>query len=103
MGLRDLAALAIWSGLMLSPSGVMYLGHRRGRYDGWSYFGGLIMSSIAVATTSRLFGPYVLTPTLLTVNTLGFFLHSRPAWRPATVVIAVAALLGPIALELAGV
>jgi hypothetical protein len=103
MGLRDVATFAVWCGLMLATSAVMYAGHRRGRYDAWSYFAGLVVSSVAVATTSRLFGPYVLTPTLLTVNTLGFFLHSRPAWRPATVVIAVAALLGPIALELGGV
>jgi eukaryotic-like serine/threonine-protein kinase len=102
MGLRDVATFVVWSALMLATSGVMYAGYRRGIYGAPSYFAGLITSSVAIATTSRLFGPYVLTPTLLTVNTLGFFLHSRPAWRPATVVIAVAALLGPIALELAG-
>ena len=103
MGLRDPATFAVWGTLMISTSAVMYSGYRRARYDATTYFTGLVVSSVAVATTSRLFGPYVLTPTLLTVNTLGFFLHSRPAWRPATVLIAVAAMLAPIALELAGV
>jgi serine/threonine-protein kinase len=103
MGLRDVTTFVAWTALMLLTSAVMYQGHRRGRYDARSYFTGLVLSMTAIATTSRLFGPYVLTPTLVTVNTLGFFLHSRPAWRPATVLIAVGAMLAPIALEVAGV
>jgi eukaryotic-like serine/threonine-protein kinase len=100
MGLRDVTTFAVWGVLMIATSGVMYWGGQQGRYTARSYFIALVISSAAVATTSRLFGPYVLTPTLLTVNTIGFFLHSRPAWRPATVLIAVTAMLAPIALEL---
>jgi serine/threonine protein kinase len=100
MGLRDIATFLVWGAMMVATSVFMYRG--RLRYDAPTYFTAFVLSSAAVATTSRLFGPYVLTPTLLTVNTLGFFLHSRPAWRPATALIAVAAMLAPIALELAG-
>ena len=57
---------------------------------------------MALAFTSRLFSPYVLTPTLLTVNALGFLLQSRPGWRPATLLVVVAALLTPVAAEQAG-
>jgi serine/threonine-protein kinase len=103
MGMRDLTTWLAGSALIAATSAVIYGGYRRGTFDATAYFAGLAMSSIAIATTSRLFGPYVLTPTLITVNTLGFFLFSRPAWRPATVLIGVAALLGPIALELSGV
>ncbi len=103
MGLRQVGAWLAWSALMLGTSGFMYGAYRRARFDAATYFGGLCISSIAIAATSRLFGPYVLTPTLVTVNTLGFFLFSRPAWRPATVLVGVAALLAPVALELAGV
>ncbi len=99
MGLRDAVTFAIWLGLMAITAGAMIGSAYRGRYDAASYFTGLVLSSIVLAMTARLFSPYVLTPTLLTVNSLGFLLHSRPQWRPASVVVVVAALLGPIAAE----
>jgi hypothetical protein len=103
MGLRDVPIAIAWVVLIVGTAGAMYYGSVRGKYDAFSYFVGLAISSAALATTGRLFGPYVLAPTLLTVNAIGFLLHSRRAWRPATVVIVVATLVGPIALEQAGV
>ncbi len=102
MGLRDATTFAAWLALMGLTAAVLLASARRGRYDAASYFAGLALSTVAIAGTSRLFSPYVLTPTLLTVNSLGFLLHSRPAWRPATLVIVVAAMLGPIAAEQLG-
>ncbi|MCA9679927.1 MAG: serine/threonine protein kinase [Myxococcales bacterium] len=102
MGLRDPLTFAVWCGLTLVTAAVMLGTAWRGRYDAWSYFGGLVLSSVALAFTSRLFSPYVLTPTLLTVNALGFLLQSRPGWRPATLLVVVAALLTPVAAEQAG-
>jgi len=102
MGLRDVPIAVTWVVLIVATASAMYYGSMRGKYDAFSYFVGLVISSAALATTGRLFGPYVMAPTLLTVNAVAFLLHSRRAWRPGSVVIVVAALIGPIALEEAG-
>ncbi len=102
MGLRDVPIAIAWVVLIVGTAGAMYYGSIRGKYDAFSYFIGLSISSAALATTGRLFGPYVFAPMVLTVNAIAFLLHSRRDWRPATVVIVVVALLAPIALEEAG-
>ena len=56
MGLRDVPTFAVWMSLILATAATNYSGSRRDRYDARTYFVGLLISSVALATTGRLFG-----------------------------------------------
>jgi len=63
----------------------------------------LAISSVAVATMSALFGPFVLVPTIAATNAMYFAMSVQPRYRPWTIIASVSAILVPFLLQLAGV
>jgi serine/threonine-protein kinase len=65
--------------------------------------GVMILSNIAFAATAALFGPLLLTPMLLSVNTSGFALNSRPSERRIAGVVASVSFAAVLLLWFSGV
>jgi hypothetical protein len=79
------------------------MGRARGKADPGPYFAGLVLSNIAIALTSQIAGAFILTPTLFTMNTVGFVVAARRSWLWPTVAISAAAAVTPVLLESAGI
>jgi hypothetical protein len=63
----------------------------------------LALSTLAVVTTSRIFGPFMLLPCLAIVNTIGFVITPHPLARVAFIACGCASIAIPALLEWAGV
>lgn len=103
MGLRDAEPMLGWVGFTVATATTMLAGKARGRIDPFTYFLGLLLSSTAIAIASRVSGTLILTPTLFTMNAVGFVAAARRRWIIPTVAISVVYLVAPPILEAAGV
>jgi len=63
----------------------------------------VLLSMTAVAATSRLFGPLVLTSTLAATSAIGHQVHPDPLMRRLMPVLCTLAIIVPLLLELAGI
>lgn len=100
-GVRD-ARATILIVLAWSVAGALALLERRlvrGARFPWAAVAGLVAS----ATTSLLFGPYILGPTAAIALTMGFVLGGRLEWRRLFIVLGALAIAIPTALTWAGV
>jgi hypothetical protein len=102
MGLRDVEPLLAWVGFTVATAMAMLTAKARGRQDAATYFLGLVLSNLAIAIASRVFGPLILTPTLVTMNTVWFAAAARRRWLAPTIAISLGFLIAPPALEAAG-
>ncbi|MEZ4401780.1 MAG: serine/threonine-protein kinase [Kofleriaceae bacterium] len=102
MGIRNVDPLLGWVGFTVATAMAMLTAKARGRMDPLTYFGGLVLSSAAIAIASRVFGTMILTPTLMTMNTVGFAAAARRRWLWPTLAVSLAFLVGPPALEALG-
>ncbi len=102
MGLRDVDPMLGWVGFTVATAMTMLTGKARGRIDPFTYFLGLVLSSTAIAIASRVSGTMILTPTLFTMNAVGFVAAARRQWIIPTVVISVGYLVAPPLLESLG-
>ncbi|MBW2527896.1 MAG: serine/threonine protein kinase [Deltaproteobacteria bacterium] len=69
----------------------------------WIPFFVMVISNFSFALTATFFGPLVLTPGIIAVNTSAFALHGHGRFRYGIIVVGTLSLLIPIALELTGV
>ncbi len=99
MGVKRVDPMLGWVGFTVAAAMTMMLGRARGKADAGPYFAGLILSNIAIALTSQIAGAFILTPTLFTMNTVGFVVAARRAWLWPTVGISAAAAVTPVLLE----
>jgi serine/threonine-protein kinase len=102
MGVKNANPLLGWVGFTVAAAMTMMLGRARGKADAGPYFAGLILSNIAIAITSQVAGTFILTPTLFTMNTVGFVVAARRAWLWPTVAISAVAAVAPVLAETAG-
>lgn len=102
MGLRNVDPMLGWVGFTVATAMTMLTGKARGRLDPFTYFLGLVLSSTAIAIASRVSGTMILTPTLFTMNAVGFVAAARRRWIVPTVLISVAYLVAPPLLEYTG-
>ncbi len=103
MGVKRADPLLGWIGFTVAAAMTMMLGRARGKADAGPFFAGLVLSNIAIAITSQVAGTMILTPTLFTMNTVGFVVAARRAWLWPTVAISAASAVTPVLLETAGV
>jgi hypothetical protein len=54
-----------------------------------------VLSNLAIAIASRVFGPLILTPTLVTMNTVWFAAAARRRWLAPTIAISLGFLIAP--------
>lgn len=102
MGVRDALSLGISTGLMVLAAGVSYWVARRDHYvRGYSVLV-MVLGTLALASMTRLFGPYVLLPTILMGQAVAFSLSPYPRERYLAAALAVAGVVGPIVLEAIG-
>jgi hypothetical protein len=102
MGIRDVDPLLGWVGFTVATAVAMLAGRARARPDATTYFAALVLSSTAIAISSRVFGALILMPTLMTMNAVGFAVAARRQWWLPTVMISVAFLVAPAVLEALG-
>ncbi|MEO6576563.1 MAG: serine/threonine-protein kinase, partial [Polyangiaceae bacterium] len=62
-------------------------------------FGGLICASLASAFTSRMFGPFILVPTIVLATVIGFSMHNERRHRVVAVIFGLVGIVGPAVLE----
>ena len=103
MGVKDAQPLLGWVGFTVAASMTLLLARARGQQGALPFFAGLVLSSVAIAIASRITGTMVLTPTLFTMNTVGFVVGARRPWLWPTVAISAAFAIAPVLLEAAGV
>jgi hypothetical protein len=63
----------------------------------------LLFSTLAFVFIGRLFGSLILVPAAIAINATGYSIFLDRKWRPLVVLLSIAAILGPLGLELAGV
>jgi serine/threonine-protein kinase len=60
----------------------------------------LVAITLLFALLSSLFGPFILVPPMITINTIFFVLHSQPGQRKIILAMGVLAMVGPFLAEL---
>ncbi len=103
MGVKNVNPMLGWVGFTVAAAMTMVLARSRARQDAAVYFAGLVFSNVAIAIASQVAGTMILTPTLYTMNTVGFVVAARRAWLWPTVAISAAFAMIPVLLEAFGV
>jgi hypothetical protein len=86
----------------LAASGVSLMASLRRKPSEAEVLGTMVLSNLAFASTAPLFGPLVLTPTLVAVNAMGFSLNLHRRHRPWAIAAGCLASGVPVLLMLAG-
>ncbi|MEZ4372140.1 MAG: protein kinase [Polyangiaceae bacterium] len=104
-GVKSWLAVAILMGTMAVSVGWSVFMARRPRLDTWHGVVGLTLTFLSISATSVLFGPFVVLPTLGMMAFLVYLmsLRSDATLRWVVLMLAVAAVLVPVALEFSGV
>lgn len=102
MGLRDTAGLLALVGFVAAGLITSIVGGRAARPQAWGPVV-LVLSTLALVTLSRVFGPFVLIPGLAMANAISFSLESRGSLRALYVAISALGVAVPAGLELLGV
>jgi serine/threonine-protein kinase len=64
--------------------------------------GVMVFSNAAFATTAAFFGPWLVTPSLVAINTAAFALHLGSGYRVGAIVVGCLAVVVPVLLDLGG-
>jgi serine/threonine-protein kinase len=103
MGMRDLGVIAA----VLGPIGVAVAlsirESRRPMVRASVQYVNIACTTLGIAATSRIFGPFVLVPVLAATYALSMQVHPHSAPRKVTVALCSLAMVAPILLEAAGV
>lgn len=103
MGIRDWTAAAmLYGSIALLVLGNVLISTMQKRPN-WTFYVRFFLSVLAIAASSRIFGPLVLAPACLAGNTLSFMLNPDRKIRAFVLFISPIGLLGPMALEWTGV
>ena len=103
MGIRSWTAWTIGSVAWLCAAGAAYLAVRRPPPDGKIDLRMTVAGVVAVGTTSTLFGPYVLVPSLAAIGAMLLHLAPHRGRRLLVVVLNCLAIAVPAALQVLGV
>ena len=103
MGMRRFDPMLGWAGFTIAAATTLLAARTRGQQDVRAYVAALVLSNTAIAIATRMSGTILLTPTLFTMNTVGFVVAARRAWLWPTVAISAVYLTAPFVLEAAGV
>ena len=99
-GVRDWKSIALLYVAAFAAASCSLFASLRRQPRELEVFGALIFSNLAFAATAPLFGPLVLTPTVVTVNTIGYALNLTRRQRIWAVLAGVIASLLPLGLML---
>lgn len=102
MGLRDALSLTISSVLMLAAAGISWWAARRDHYVRSHSILVMIVGTLALSSMTRLFGPYLLLPTILMGQAVAFGLSPYRRERVVAATMSALGLLGPVVLEFIG-
>jgi serine/threonine-protein kinase len=103
MGIKDVTPLLVWVGCTVATALAMLVAHARARPGPLSFFATLALANTSILLASRVSGTLVLTPTLFTMNAVGFAIAARRAWLLPTIAVSGGFLVAPTLLEAAGV
>jgi eukaryotic-like serine/threonine-protein kinase len=99
-GVRNWPSILLLYVCALAAAGSSFVASIRKQPRELEVFGALILSNIAFAATAPLFGPLVLMPTLITVNTMGYALNLTRRQRPFAIALGCVASFVPLLLLL---
>ncbi len=101
-GVRQWGWLVAMYVAAVCASGVSFWTASRRSPPVWGVLLVMVVSNIAFACTAALFGPLVVTPGIIAVNTTGFALNLDPAYRRFAVATACLTILGVLAVWAGG-
>ncbi|MGZ5971626.1 MAG: hypothetical protein ACXWP4_28340, partial [Polyangiales bacterium] len=101
-GVREWKWIIALYACALAASGVSLFASLRRNPSDVSVLATMVLSNLAFAATAPLFGPLVLTPTLVAVNAMGFALNLSRKHRFWAIALGCAASFLPMLLMLAG-
>jgi serine/threonine-protein kinase len=103
MGMRDVTVIVS----VLGPIGIAVtlslLESRRAVVRPWVQYVNIVCTTLGIAATSRIFGPFMLMPLLAATYALSMQVHPHVAPRKVTVALCCLAMVAPILLEAAGI
>ncbi len=103
MGIHSWPAFLAASGAWLLAAGTAVVYARHPPRDGSLPVGLMLAGVVAVATTSTMFGPYVIAPTIAATGSVLMHMSPYRRGRVAVVVLNCAAIAGPALLQVTGV
>jgi serine/threonine-protein kinase len=102
MGVRDVFSLGVSTVLMLAAAMVSWWAARRDRYVRQHAVALMVVGTLALASMTRMFGPYVFLPMILMGQAVAFSLSPYRRERILAAALSALAVLGPIVLEAMG-
>ena len=102
MGVRDAFSLTISTVLMTVAAGVSWWAARRDRYLRSYSLLVMITGTLALSSMTRLFGPYMLLPTILMGQAVAFSLSPHRRERLVAATMSAVGVLGPVVMEWVG-
>ncbi|HUH02097.1 MAG TPA: protein kinase [Kofleriaceae bacterium] len=103
MGIRQPLVVGAGFALLIAAAGFSLKAMSARRPPTSVVLAALIFSTLAFVFIGRLFGSLILVPAAIAVNATGYSIFLERKWRPLVVLLSVAAIAGPLGLELAGV
>jgi hypothetical protein len=104
LGLEDWRPLVPYVSCVVAMILLGFGGARLTKLSLGLYVGAIVMSDLAIALLCPLFGPYLVIPALVAVNTFGFLLNApRKPWRIWAIGLGLVTVITPALLELGGV
>jgi serine/threonine-protein kinase len=103
MGMRDAGVIVSVLGPIGLAVGLSFLEARRAVMNTKVQMVSYVCTTFAIAATSRIFGPFMLVPTLAATYAVSVHVHPRVAPRRAVLVMCCLAIVAPVLLEVAGV
>ena len=102
-GILNGTALGVFYALELSAAAITFAVARSKRPRVGAVLLAMLLSNSAFASTTVLFGPLILMPGLIAVNTTAYALLLDKPWRTITIVSGVAFVLVPALMEVFGI
>jgi hypothetical protein len=99
---QQVSLLGTWIGLLIGTVAISLRGSTLERPD-WRHFAaGFVLSTAAILSMAPIFGPFVLIPVLVSVNTIAYAITALPTWRRPTIFAGALAVLLPVLWEQLG-
>ena len=99
MGVRDAFSLTVSTVLMTVAAGVSWWAARRDRYLRSYSLLVMVTGTLALSSMTRLFGPYMLLPTILMGQAVAFSLSPHRRERLVAAAMSALGVLGPVVME----
>lgn len=101
LGVRSAGQLALFATLVTAVVGAAVWSARR-RLGSAGRLGLYALASLVIASSSLIFGPFILVPTIAALHTLGYFIYADRRYRPQALLIALLAVAAPWVAEVLG-